>query len=225
MISDHANVPNQCPMPTALAGIALAWACEVVSMKPRITNDVPSVVMNEGTLNATVTRPLIAPISAPHTMAMHDRDDDRNPVEVDEVLHEERRQRPDETDRQVDLPADEQEHLADGDDRVWRRALRHVDEVELGSERGCGDLEIDHQRDRDDEDAGLALPQEGEATSFQHRDKAAPRPRRFGGRRAKGSRAPFCGLAHVALPFCAFPLCTFPFREPLTRATGGRPGP
>ena len=81
-------------------------------------NPVPSVAMNDGTRSATVMNPLAKPAATPHEQRKEDRQDRRDAVEVDQVVHEERREGEDEPHRQVYLAADQQEHLTDGDDRT-----------------------------------------------------------------------------------------------------------
>jgi hypothetical protein len=95
-------------------------------------------------------------------------------VGVQEV-HEERRQRVGEADRQVDLPADEQEDLAESDDDVRGGVLREQDgQVRAGDKRGAGHREVDEEPDRDDEHGRFPLPEQGTARgSQQPADRAA----------------------------------------------------
>src|SRR5436305_1414227 len=52
-------------MPSTLCGTAAGWSWEVVLMRPRRMNPVPSAVMNEGTRTVTVKKPLTKPVTSP----------------------------------------------------------------------------------------------------------------------------------------------------------------
>jgi hypothetical protein len=79
-------------------------------------------------------------------------------------VHHERGERVDEADGQVDLAADQQQHLAVGDDHDRRRDLGEVDQVdprEKGGPAGrVDDAEVQDQQDDHHEYGGLALPHE-----------------------------------------------------------------
>jgi hypothetical protein len=104
-------------------------------------------------------------------------------------VHEERRQREHHADRQVDLPADEQQDDPHRDDRHRRGRLGDVHEVgALEEDRRC-EAEVHHQADGDDEDARLAAVQEpaaealpdgrrpgaGAALAYRRRGRVHPR--------------------------------------------------
>ncbi len=124
------------PVPDALCLVGMvAWsACEVVSMMPR--EDEPGAERGDegGQAERHGDESVGAAYGDAHEQGQHDRRDCRDAVEVDQVVHQERREREDESDGQVDLPADQQEYLADGDDRYRRGDLRDVDDVVLGEE-------------------------------------------------------------------------------------------
>ena len=91
-----------------------------------------------------------------------DAEDGGESVVVDEEMHEERHERVGEPGRQVDLPADQQQHLTERDDDDRCRVLAQVDQVDLGEERGPADrvdeAKVDDQQHHDKEHGRLALP-------------------------------------------------------------------
>src|SRR6201999_2183048 len=104
----------------------------------------------------------------PHEQADEDGQPAGEAVEVDQVVHEERREREDEADRQVDLAADQQEDLADRDDHDVGRVLRQPGRQVRGAvEVRGGHREVDNQRDRDHQHGRLALAQEGQTRRSQ----------------------------------------------------------
>jgi hypothetical protein len=98
----------------------------------------------------------VAEHQAEHQAEDHRRDG-RHAVEVDQVVHQERREAIDEAHRQVQLAADQQQHLTAGDDRQRGDDLGQVDQVIPGEEGRADGAEVDDQRDRDDEHRRLAL--------------------------------------------------------------------
>ena len=63
-------------------------------------------------------------------------------------------------DRQVDIPRDDHQRLADGRDRDDRREDRDLTDVRDGQELGCRDRHQRAKHDHDRDEAELALPRE-----------------------------------------------------------------
>ena len=74
----------------------------------------PKVAMNDGSPSVTTRNPLMKPTNRPKASADDDGQDGREPVVGDQEVHQERRHGEHVAHRQVDLAADQQQHLADG---------------------------------------------------------------------------------------------------------------
>src|SRR3984957_7869111 len=130
-----------------------------------------------------------------HHHRNHDGQDGRE-AGVDEEVHDERREGPDEPDRQVDLATDHHQDQADADDHIRAHVLGNVDEAAVAEEvRGAGRPEVDEQDHGDRRDAGLTLIQEDRADTGKDA-RAATSPR--GGAGYLG--AAFGRVTHIAHP-------------------------
>ena len=100
----------------------------MVKVKPLIKNRVPRVVMKEGIRSTTVISPLTRPISAagqdPRTIA-----GTKGNARLVRVIHHKGRQRIDLANRQVYFSANQDHHLARGDDRGRGRIFREVSNI------------------------------------------------------------------------------------------------
>ncbi len=116
--------------------------------------------MNDGTPKTVVIDAVREPDEHRDTERREHADPDREAVLLlrGDDVHDRRRERIHPPDGQVDLAADEQHHLARGDERDGRHRLGDVLEVVARVEGRASEREVDAEADRDDEDARLGAP-------------------------------------------------------------------
>ena len=185
-ISAIALAPNAAVKP----GPACGWTGkppEIVSVKPLMRKSMPER-RDEG---RQPEQRGDGAVDQPDDAGGEQADDHREPdrqAGCRSEIHHERRQRVDHADGQVQFAAHEHEHLAGGDDGGGRGELDEVAEIGPGEEGGAGELEIDHQQDAGDQDAGLAVAQQrisearGQAARCRRRPasgRASARPSSF----------------------------------------------
>jgi hypothetical protein len=130
----------------------------------------------------------------------------------------------DEADRQVDLAADQQQHLADRDDRDRRRVSgQQVDDVGSGSTKVDDLVGRSRQQQRHRDTKMVASRCRPKMPSGPWSSMPSGSPCRPGTRRRADERSRACsvGLAHVRLAFASRPRSTCRRRDP--RAANGCP--
>ena len=131
----------------------------MVSVSPLTTNSVPSVVTKAG----TSSRMVMAALTDADAGRGGERRQHRQPhgcAGGRGEEHDERRERVDHADRQVELADDQHHHLAGGDDRRGGGVVDQVGDVVGGQEGAGGRLKIDDEQEGRGNDADLAPAQE-----------------------------------------------------------------
>ena len=104
-------------------------------------------------------KPMAAPMPAQAAIAISDATQGSTPLE-EQQAGDHHRQRGDRTDRKVDAARDQQDRHADDDDAFDREGHRHGPHVVPGQEIGRGEGHHDEQHQDDEDQPGLAHPQQ-----------------------------------------------------------------
>jgi hypothetical protein len=133
---------------------------DVLSSTPCSTKNVPSVVMSDGTSSTSVMNPLAKPMPGRDGEGEQDRGDRRQAPVVDGEVHEVRRERGHDADREVDLSADQQVDDAHRDDRRRTGGLGDVAYAVVRQEQRRFVVEVERHEDQDEQHDRLGASDE-----------------------------------------------------------------